>query len=173
MKKVFLSLTVGLSLSLYSSENFEDKHLKCTLIEKNGETISERQAESLNKFKIDVLITKTILKTNEKTFNFEKIDNGEDIYSKLLYGDIYYKATFNKFSKILSIKKVVTTIYDETYDSSDIDIYLPGGKEYYYKSKRTEIEELKKADRAKENDQSEYSCTEATLLEKIKYKLSK
>ena len=176
MKKVFLSLTVGLSLSLYSSENFEDKHLKCTLIEKNGEIITERQAETLNMSKIDVLVTKTILKVNEKIFNFEKVDNENDIYSRLFYGDIYYKANFNKFadrSNMLSIKKVVTTIYDENYDPSDMDYMDYDGKTYLYKSKRTRIEELKEKDRKAENDQSKYSCIQATLLEKLKYKFSK
>lgn len=164
IKKITFILTMGLSVYLFASEEFQNKHLKCTLIEKNGETISERQAESLNKFKIDILITKTILETNEKRFNFEKVDNGEDIYSKHLYGDTYFKATFNKFSNILSIKKVVTTVYT--------DIYISDGKEYSYKSK-TEIKELKKADRAEENDETKYSCTEATFAEKIKYKYNK
>ena len=92
MKKVFLSLTVGLSLSLYSSENFEDKHFKCTLESKGYENITERQAESLNEFNIDVLITKTDLKIGRKTFKFEKVEDGKDIYSYHIYKNEYQKA---------------------------------------------------------------------------------
>lgn len=172
MKKIIL-LLIGLSISSLAYGDFEDKHLKCTLVEKNGEVISERQAEGLNEYKINVLVTKTTLETNKRTFKFEKIENGRDIYSYKIYGDIYYKANFGEYSNSLEIKKVVTTVYDENYDSSDVDIYFPDGKEYAYKSKKTRINELKEINRKMENDNNTYACTEATLLEKIKYKFSK
>lgn len=168
MKKIILILTTGLTISLFASEDFKDKHFKCTLIEKNGEYISERQAESLNEFKIDTLMKKTNLRTHKEFFNFEKIDRGDEIYSYHLYGDVYYKATL-KFDE-LNIKKVITTVYDENYDPSDRDIYFPDGKEYAHKSEKTRIQELKEKDRKNENDQRKYSCTEATFIEKIKYK---
>lgn len=125
MRKMVLSLTIGLVVSLFASEEFENKHLKCTLTEKEGETISERQAESLNEFKVDVLISKTDLKIGYKTFKYKNTDStGDDIYS---YRDD--NAYYIDYSNTLHIKKTIT--YDE------------------------------------------YKCTEATFMEKAKYKYDK
>lgn len=144
MKKVFLSLTVGLLLSLYSSENFEDKHFKCTLGSKGYEDITERQAESLNEFNIDVLITKTDLKIGYKTFKFEKVEDGIDIYS----GGVYQKAY------ILYQTLYIDTVSDTVYDTSRKEEQIrKSNDEYRNREKRLR-----------------YDCTEATFIQKAKYK---
>ncbi len=145
MKKIVL-LLIGLSICLFAYKDFEDKHLKCTLVKENTNNISQREAEGLNEYKIDVLVTKTTLEMNRKTsagpdkitFEFEKIDNGKDIYTKT--------NTDNYISKLVAyiVPSYLNDYNLEVYDMLD-------------KDKRRFI----------------YECNEATLLEKTKYKFSK
>lgn len=148
MKKIVLIL-IGLSISSFAYGDFEDKHLKCTLVERGGEKISEREAEGLNEYKLDVLVTKTTLELRRKapagsdkmTFEFEKIDNGKDIYTKTSTDS--YIPKFDAY--------IVSSYHlDNTY-SYELNIYNTNSK---YTGSILE-------------------CKKATLLEKIKYKFSK
>ncbi len=162
MKRIILSLTMGLLVSLLASENFENKHLKCTLTEKNGEQISERQAESLNEFKVDVLLSKTDLKVGYKTFKYKNTESGNDIYSYHIYGDDYYNSYID-YNNTFYIKRIVTTIYKEKK-------YQSAYENLVNKYENDDIERVKEQDKEREKEQSEYSCTEATFIEKAKYK---
>ena len=136
MKKI-LTLTMGLIISLFASENFEDKHLKCTLIKKDGNPISLREAEGWYEFKNDVLVTSTTIKINSITYYYDK--------------DEYYLDKAGIFRAHVN------------YDGKGLEIKMYGVKYSYTLEKSVPyFEEYK-----------EYECTEATLLEKIKYKFSK
>ena len=167
MKKSILTLTMIMTISLFA-EDFKDKHFKCTLIEKNGEYISERQAESLNKFKKDVFVSKTKLELGYETFEYKDTDN-YDIYSQHKFNDDYDYAYID-YSNTLYIKRVVTTIYEELLDVTGVSAYENAVNESY--NNIVEKQNIKAKERAKEREkeQSKYSCTEATLIEKIKYK---
>ncbi|MDN5089853.1 hypothetical protein [Aliarcobacter butzleri] len=161
MKKIILYLAMGLYLS--ASEDFENKHLKCTLTYKDGETISERQAESLNKFKLDVLISKTDLIIGYKIYKYKSTDGGNDIYS-----DNYDNAYYIDYSKTIHIKRIINPIKEEKYkyDFSENHYY----NELMELKHKKNIEKQREINVQEYNKQSEYICTEATLIEKIKYK---
>ncbi len=167
MKKSILTLTMIMTISLFA-EDFKDKHFKCTLIEKNGEYISERQAESLNKFKKDVFVSKTKLKLGYETFEYKDTDN-YDIYSQHLFSDDYNYAYID-YGNFLHIKRVVTTIYEEVENASGASAYENEVNESSNKLIEKLNTKAKERDKEREKEQSTYSCTEATFIEKIKYK---
>lgn len=79
MKKIILILTMGLTIYLFAKD-FKDKHLKCTLVSKDASSVSQREAEGLNEYKMDILITKTTLKANTEIFKYKETNNMDDIY---------------------------------------------------------------------------------------------
>lgn len=163
MRKIVLSLTIGLVVSLFASEEFENKHLKCTLTEKDGETISERQAESLNEFKVDVLVSKTDLKMGYKTFKYKNTESGNDIYTDK---ENEYKVYIDYSKNLHIIYSHRNPLYLKYEEQEEINKF-----DNYYRKKA--IDEINIGKKEYYNEQSEYSCTEATLMEKAKYKYDK
>lgn len=161
MKKIILFLTIGLTISLFASENFEDKHLKCTLVKKDGEIISERQAESLDEFKKDVLVSKINLEIasghfRRDTFKYSDTDkDGNDIYT---YLDKKVSITPSNQLYIIEIKENLSFMEYPPYVNSTekmiIDKMNEGRQQFYTESKN-------------------YSCNEVTLDKKSKSKISK
>ena len=165
MNKIILSLIVGLSL-LYSSEDFKDLHLKCTLKSKGFNNITERQAESLDEYNIDVLVTKIDLKVGNTKFIFEKIYDYKEIYSRLVYDNVYEKAYVLKFPDTygLYINTLITRVYNK-HDKREIIT-----SEGYLSTIGKENIELEFKDRMREREEGlKYECTEATFIEKMKY----
>lgn len=163
MKRIILSLTMGLLVSLLASENFENKHLKCTLTEKNGEQISERQAESLNEFKVDVLLSKTDLEVGYKTFKYKNTESGNDIYTD----------KENDYRVYIDYSKSLHIIYSHRnprYLSYSNVEEIKGVNDFANYYDRKAVDELNNGIQEYFKEQSEYSCTEATFIEKAKYK---
>lgn len=127
MKKIILTLIIGLTISLFAGD-FKDEHLKITLTYKDSLSVSKREAEGLNEYEVDVLVTPSILKVNHEIFKYNKPENAYDIYTN-------GKGDYFKIS-----------IFDDSC--------------FVYK-------QLIREDRERM-----YDCKKATLLEKIKYKLS-
>lgn len=112
MKKSILTLTMIMTISLFA-EDFKDEHLKCTLVSKDASSVSQREAEGLNEYKIDILITKTTLKANNEIFKYKETNNMDDIYSN--YKEDYFKVYISDYVHSV-YKKLNRENYERRYD---------------------------------------------------------
>ena len=173
MKKIVCILGGVSIIFLNASGDFKDKHLKCTLVEKESEIISERQAESLEEFKVDIFLSKLKIEKDLKTFKFEKIENGDEIYSRKIYdsisGSLYDKAIYHEYNKQLHIfEERIDFEYEYEYDDKNAVVTQEDmANELSNWSNKKKFEPIKKT---KISDGNKYDCLEATFFEKIKYK---
>lgn len=80
MKKIISTLTIGLTISLFAGD-FKDEHLKITLTSKDSGSVSKREAEGLNEYEMDVLVTPTTLEANGEIFKYKMPKDTYDLYT--------------------------------------------------------------------------------------------
>ena len=99
-------------------------------------------------------------------FIFEKIDDNKEIYSRLVYDNVYEKAYVVEFYDTygLYINTLITRVYNKHDKRTTIT------SEGYLSTIGEENIELEFKDRMREREEGLiYECTEATFIEKMKY----